>query len=203
MPTTDSTKPATKQDVNNKPPAQQSRHLSVGTGEGQVSPSTTNSDALGNASADESNAEWVRSGKKEAVYNPNRGLGVRVGGPFLDEIQAEQNEIRSAKLEGRAPDFDNPQAGTAYPLYTAGQMANAFGGGSPAVVQMIEDNEDNDKVGPRPVGKVDLVGYGEKAVFDTKKEEQEAARNLDNTTISSFDNPGMIHSPNIVGDVKK
>lgn len=166
----------------------------LGTGEGQISPATSNPAALENAKVDEKDAEWVRSGKKEAVFNPNTGLGVRVGGPFLDDLELEAAERRRAVIENRKPDYTNMAGAAGVPLYTAGQMANAFGGGHPAVAHMIEDNADNDGVGPNPVTHVDLVGYGDQAVFETKKEEQEASRNVDNTKISSHDNPGVVFS---------
>lgn len=56
------------------------------------------------------------------VYNPNDGLVGRDGGPYLDEVQAEQDEIRRAKAEGRKPDLKNPGANAGIQLSTAGQM---------------------------------------------------------------------------------
>lgn len=167
----------------------------VGTGEGQVSPATSNVQALENATADEKDAEWVRSGNKEAVYNPNTGLGVRVGGPFLDDIELRTAEKRRAEIEGREPDYTNMAGAAGVPLYTAGQMANAFGGGHPAVAHMIEDNANNPKVGPNPVTEVDLVGHGQKEVFDTKAEEQKALREVDNTKVTSYDNSDTNYVP--------
>jgi hypothetical protein len=171
------------------------RNSSVGTGEGQVSAATSNVSALENASVDEKDAEWVRSGEKEAVYNPNTGLGVRVGGPYLDDIELREAEKRRAAIEHREPDYENMAGCAGVPLYTAGQMANAFGGGHPAVAQMIEDNKDNPKVGPNPVTEVDLVGYGEREVFETKKEEQKALRDVDNTKVTSYDNADTNYVP--------
>jgi hypothetical protein len=56
------------------------------------------------------------------VYNPNDGLVGRDGGPYLDEEQARNDEIRRAKIEGREPDFDKPGANAGIQLSTAGQM---------------------------------------------------------------------------------
>ena len=56
------------------------------------------------------------------VYNPNDGLVGRDGGPYLDEVQAEQDEIRRAKAEGRKPDLEHPGANAGIQLSTAGQM---------------------------------------------------------------------------------
>lgn len=56
------------------------------------------------------------------LYNPNDGLTGRDGGPYLDEVQAQQDEIRRARVEGREPDLDNPGANAGIQLATAGQM---------------------------------------------------------------------------------
>lgn len=47
------------------------------------------------------------------LYDLNAGFG-RDGGPYLDDIEREQAEVRRAKIEGREPDLDNagPVAGT-------------------------------------------------------------------------------------------
>lgn len=56
------------------------------------------------------------------LYDAQKGRVPRTGGPYLDEIQAEEAERRRAKAEGREPDLDNPgpYAGTA--LVTASQL---------------------------------------------------------------------------------
>ena len=56
------------------------------------------------------------------IYNPNDGLVGRDGGPYLDEEQARNDEIRRARVEGREPDFDKPSANAGIQLSTAGQM---------------------------------------------------------------------------------
>jgi hypothetical protein len=181
-------KPAVKTDDTSK-------DRTVGTGENQISPATSNADALNSAKADESDAEWVRSGKKEHVFNPNTGLGVRVGGPYLDDIELREAEKRRAAIEHREPDYDNMAGCAGVPLYTAGQMANAFGGGQPAVAHMITDNAENPKVGPNPVTSVDLVGHGNREVFETKEQEDKALREVDNTKVTSYDNPDTNYVP--------
>lgn len=44
------------------------------------------------------------------LYNANHGKTPRSGGPYLDDVEQEQAEIRRAKMEGREPDLDNPPA---------------------------------------------------------------------------------------------
>lgn len=56
------------------------------------------------------------------LFNPNDGLTGRNGGPYLDEVQAQQDEIRRAKIEGREPDLDKPGANAGIQLSTAAQM---------------------------------------------------------------------------------
>jgi hypothetical protein len=56
------------------------------------------------------------------LYNPNDGLVGRDGGPYLDEVQAEQDEIRRAKAENRKPDLKSPGPNAGIQLSTAGQM---------------------------------------------------------------------------------
>lgn len=58
----------------------------------------------------------------EPLYNPNDRLTGRDGGPYLDQVQAEQDEILRAKREGREPDFENLQANAGIPLSTAAQL---------------------------------------------------------------------------------
>lgn len=57
------------------------------------------------------------------LYNPHDGLTGRDGGPYLDQVEREQAEIRRAKAEGRKPNLDkpaSPSAGT--PLVTGAQL---------------------------------------------------------------------------------
>lgn len=56
------------------------------------------------------------------LYNPNDGLYGRGGGPYLDEEQAREAEIRRARVEGREPDLENPGAYAGIQLQTAAQM---------------------------------------------------------------------------------
>jgi hypothetical protein len=42
------------------------------------------------------------------LYDANKGKSKRTGGPYRDEIEAEQAELIRAKMENRDPDFDNP-----------------------------------------------------------------------------------------------
>lgn len=47
---------------------------------------------------------------KVPLYDAAKGKSPRTGGPYLDEIAAEEAEVRRAKVEGREPDLDNPPA---------------------------------------------------------------------------------------------
>ncbi len=59
---------------------------------------------------------------KVQLFNPNDGVTGRDGGPYLDVVQAEEQERQRARVEGREPDFDNLPAHTGIPLQTAGQQ---------------------------------------------------------------------------------
>lgn len=65
-------------------------------------------------------------GDSTPLFNPNDGITGRNGGPYLDEVQAQQDEIRRAKVEGREPDLDNPGPNAGIQLSTAAQMVAAL-----------------------------------------------------------------------------
>lgn len=44
------------------------------------------------------------------LYDANKGLLKRSGGPYLDELERKEAEKRRADVEGREPDLDNPPA---------------------------------------------------------------------------------------------
>jgi hypothetical protein len=44
------------------------------------------------------------------LYNAAHGKTPRTGGPYLDDVEREEAEIRRAKVEGREPDLENPPA---------------------------------------------------------------------------------------------
>lgn len=44
------------------------------------------------------------------LYDANKGLLKRTGGPYLDDIEAVKAEERRAVVEGREPDLENPPA---------------------------------------------------------------------------------------------
>lgn len=56
------------------------------------------------------------------LFNPNDGLTGRNGGPYLDEVQAREDEKRRALVEGREPDLDHPGPNAGIQLATAAQM---------------------------------------------------------------------------------
>jgi len=59
---------------------------------------------------------------KVQLFNPNDGVTGRDGGPYLDVVQAEEQERQRARVEGREPDFENLPAHAGIPLQTAGQQ---------------------------------------------------------------------------------
>lgn len=165
----------------------------VGFGVNQVNPVTAPVDKIEGAKVDESDAERIRAGQKVNVYNPNTGLGKRVGGPFADELELEEAERRRAIMERRDPDYSDMAGSAGVPLFTAGMMANAFGGGQPAVAQMIEGNADNDKLGPTPVTQVDLVGANvTEEILEVKEQEDRIRQEGNNDVVTSHDNPGVV-----------
>lgn len=56
------------------------------------------------------------------LYDANKGRVPRTGGPYLDEVQAEEAERRRAKLENREPDLDNPPPYVGTRLVPASQL---------------------------------------------------------------------------------
>lgn len=52
------------------------------------------------------------------LYDSNKGKVARTGGPYQDELVAEEAEKRRAKLEGREPDYENPGPTAATQLVT-------------------------------------------------------------------------------------
>lgn len=75
----------------------------------------------------------------EPLYNPNDRLTGRDGGPYLDQVQAQQDEILRAKREGRKPDLDNPSANAGIPLSTAAQLIKAVDVNQPSAFHETHD----------------------------------------------------------------
>lgn len=164
----------------------------VGFGINQVNPQTASAGKIEGAKVDESEAEAVRELGPVKVYNPNTGLGKRVGGPFLDELELEEAERRRAIMEGRQPDYTNMAGSVGVPLYTAGMMANALGGGRPEVADMIEANADNPKVGPNPIGEVAAANAPSQELVDAKNAEEKARKEGSDSEVTSHDTPGVV-----------
>lgn len=61
-----------------------------------------------------------------ALFNPNKGVTGRDGGPYLDEVEAREAEKRRAYVEGREPDLKNPPATAGIPLVTGPQLLHAL-----------------------------------------------------------------------------
>ena len=90
-----------------------------------------------------------------ALFNANDGLTGRDGGPYLDEEEAREAEIRRARAEKREPDLDNPPASAGIVLLTPAQaLANAGVNnlpsqdgnttlGAAAALKAIEDDPSN------------------------------------------------------------
>lgn len=68
-----------------------------------------------------------------SYYDANKGIYPRVGGPFYDEVQGAEAEVRRAAREGRTPDFTAVQPSVGDPLVLRQTLLN-----SPAIVQ--QDN---------------------------------------------------------------
>lgn len=93
----------------------------------------------------------------EKLYNPHDGLGKRDGGPYLDQIELEQAEIRRAKVEGREPDFENLQGTAGVRLVTAEELVKypkKPENWIPDAAAMVDALADNPDVGPSPVGEL-------------------------------------------------
>jgi hypothetical protein len=104
--------------------------------------------------------EIVEEPPQEPMYNPNDGLHGRTGGPYLDELELREGEIRRATAEGREPDFNNMSSVAGVRLVTAGQLASAnvvttvavpSESNVDAVEEMIQVLAHNPNVGPNPV----------------------------------------------------
>ena len=164
----------------------------VGTGHGDLNPVTATDNQLEQAKVYKSDAERIAELPPRPVYNPNAGLRPRVGGPYLDNLELEESERRRAIVEGRKPDYKN-MAGTAgVPLMTAGQVANLHGG-DPALADFIDDNKDNPKLGPTPVGEVAFHGTNIDVV-ETSLDETKQRREWDNSVVTSHDNPDVVYA---------
>lgn len=59
-----------------------------------------------------------QSTKEVNLYNIHDGLRKRDGGPYLDEVEREQAELRRARIENRKPDLNTPGASAGTPLVT-------------------------------------------------------------------------------------
>lgn len=59
----------------------------------------------------------------EPLFNVNDGPNGRTGGPYLDQIELRDAEIRRAAAEGREPDFTNMIGTPGVPLVTAAELA--------------------------------------------------------------------------------
>lgn len=91
---------------------------------------------------------------KVKFYNVNDGLTGRDGGPYMDQVDAEQAEIVRAKIEGRSPNLKNPPAIAGQVLVTEAQLL-ASGGNIPASKQngfVVEQ----DGIKAKPVRTIDV-----------------------------------------------
>ena len=58
----------------------------------------------------------------QQLFNPNDSITGRDGGPYLDEEEAREAEIRRARVEGREPDLEKPPATAGIPLVTSSEL---------------------------------------------------------------------------------
>lgn len=181
--------PLDTRDRNLDPQSDESASGTIGNYIGDVNAATAPASVLEKANPPR-DAERVQELGKEYLYNPNAGLSPRVGGPYLDNLEMEEAEKRRAVFENREPNYDNMAGSAGVTLQTAGQLAAAFNGG-PALAQMIEDNAENERLGPRPVGDQVVVGTNVEAI-EASQAEREARRKWDNTKVSSHDQPGVV-----------
>lgn len=75
----------------------------------------------------------------EPLYNPNDRLTGRDGGPYLDIVQAQADEVIRAKREGREPDLENPPANAGIPLSTAAQLLRTVDVNQPSAFHETHD----------------------------------------------------------------
>lgn len=75
----------------------------------------------------------------EPLYNPNDRLTGRDGGPYLDQVQAAQDEVYRAQREDREPDLDNPPANAGIPLSTAAQLLKVVDVNQPSAFHETHD----------------------------------------------------------------
>lgn len=140
------------------------------------------------------------------LYNPNDGITGRDGGPYLDQVEAEQAEVRRAKVEGREPDLDNPPATAGIPLTTAAQMIHNLDvnipsksnflttGGAAALYRGAEDDENTNLVAADSYNPDEVSRLREEAAeSETKAEdfnENDPNAPVDDTGTSSESNSG-------------
>jgi len=58
----------------------------------------------------------------QQLFNPNDSITGRDGGPYLDEEEAREAEIRRARVEGREPDLEKPPVTAGIPLVTSSEL---------------------------------------------------------------------------------
>jgi len=58
----------------------------------------------------------------QQLFNLNDSITGRDGGPYLDEEEAREAEIRRARIEGREPDLEKPPATAGIPLVTSSEL---------------------------------------------------------------------------------
>lgn len=78
-----------------------------------------------------------------AFWNAQDGVRGRDGGPYADEVDAQQREIARARAEGREPDLDNPPPFVGNQLRTSRTVEdNTFSNpsmvGAPGPVEQVE-----------------------------------------------------------------
>lgn len=163
----------------------------LGTGHGDVNPQTATEAQIKRADVKTDEQERIAALPPRKVYNPHAGLRPRVGGPYLDVVELENSERQRAIVEGREPDYKNMAGSQGVPLLTAGQVANLHHADAGALADFIDDNADNSKLGPTPLGEVAFHGTNIDVV-ETSLNEDKNRREWDNTVVTSHDQPGVV-----------
>lgn len=98
------------------------------------------------------------------LFNANAGLSGRDGGPYLDDVQRQEAEIRRAAVEGREPDLTNPIPGSETLLVTKEQLIS--------IAEQRRVDPISLEVTVAPVGIVEETPVEETPVEETSVEEE-------------------------------
>jgi hypothetical protein len=89
-----------------------------------------------NEATDEQKRELTEVG----LYNAQEGLVTRSGGPYLDDLERENAEVKRARIEGREPDLVNPGPHVGTLLVTKDQLVERDASRSHGLAMGTEPN---------------------------------------------------------------